>query len=97
VLFEGEELREMLGRTPNQVELRNDHGRCCRILTCAEALALDMDLFVGVGNLRRIRFIRRRTERFELNAGSKTTIRLENEAGIAIAGPWIRQHRPLAE
>jgi hypothetical protein len=57
VLFEGQQLREIMGRTPNDIELRNEHGRCCRLLSSAEALALDLDLFVGVGNRRRIRFI----------------------------------------
>jgi hypothetical protein len=49
MLFDGEELREIVNRTPNAIELRNEHGRCCRILSTAEALALDLDLFVGIG------------------------------------------------
>ena len=56
MLFEGEELREIIGRSSTEIELRNAHGRCCRILSSADALALDLDLFVGIGNRRRIRF-----------------------------------------
>ena len=94
MLFDGEELREIVGRTPNVIELRNEHRRCCRILSSAEALALDLDLFVGIGNRRRIRFLRWRTRKFTLNAGSHTTQRLKGEAEQNIAHPLVREHRP---
>ena len=58
MLFEGQELRELIARTPNPIELRNAHGRRCRLLSSDEALALDLELFVGIGNRRRIRFLR---------------------------------------
>ena len=73
MLFEGQQLRDLIARTPNEIELRNTHGRCYRTLSTVEALALDLDLFIGVGNLRRIRFLRSRTQKFPLNAGSHTT------------------------
>ena len=95
MLFDAEELRENIDRTPNLIELRNEHGRCCRMLTSAEALALDLDLFVGIGNRRRIRFLRSRTQKFALNAGSHTTQRLKNEAGVNLAHPLVREHRPV--
>jgi hypothetical protein len=95
MLFDGQELREIIGRTQNAIELRNEHGRCCRILSGAEALALDLDLFVGIGNRRRIRFLRWRTQKFGLNAGSHTTQQLKDEAGVNIAHPLIREHRPV--
>jgi hypothetical protein len=94
MIFEGEELREILVRTSNAIELRNDYGRCCRILTIAEAVDLDLDLFVGIGNRRRIRFLRRRTQKNLLNAGSQTTRRMEGEARINIGHPLLREHRP---
>jgi hypothetical protein len=93
MLFDGQELREMIGRTPNEIELRNEHGRCCRLLSSADALCLDLDLFVGIGNRRRIRFIRSRTQKFAVNAGSRTTQRLKDGAGINIAHPLVREHR----
>jgi hypothetical protein len=95
MLFDGQELREMIGRTPAPIELRNEHGRCCRSLSSTEALGLDLDLFVGIGNRRRIKFLRSRTEQFALNAGSRTTRRLHGEAGVNIAHPLVREHRPV--
>ena len=95
MLIEGEELREIIGRTSNEIELRNEHGRCCRILSSPEALAMDLDLFVGIGNRRPIRFLRSRTQKFARNAGSHTTQRLKGEAGVNIAHPLVRQHRPI--
>jgi hypothetical protein len=95
LLFDGQELREIINRTPNEIELRNEYGRCCRTLSGAEALALNLDLFVGIGNRRRIRFLRSRTRKFAVNAGSHTTQRLKGEAGINIAHPLVREHRPI--
>jgi hypothetical protein len=95
MLFDGQELREIIGRTPNEIELRNAYGRCHRILSSAEALALDLDLFIGIGNRRRIRFLRSRTQQVALNAGSHTTKRLKGEAEINIAHPLVREHRTI--
>ena len=95
MLFEGQELREVIDRTPNDIEFRNAHGRCCRILSRAEALALDLDLFIGIGNRRRIKFLRSRTRQFALNAGSHTTQRLKGEAEVNIAHPLVREHRTI--
>ena len=94
MLFDGQELREIVGRTMNAIELRNQHGRCCRVLSSAEALDLDLDLFIGIGNRRRVRFLRARTQRFLVNAGSQTTQRLKGDAGLNIAHPLVREHRP---
>jgi|SRR6185437_12701017 hypothetical protein len=93
MLFDGEELREIISLTPNEIELRSEHGRCYRMLSIAEALALDLDLFIGVGNRHRIRFLRRRTHKFVVNAGSRTTKRLTGDSGINIAHPLVREHR----
>jgi hypothetical protein len=95
MLFDGQELREIIARTPNEIELRNEYGRCRRMLSRADALALDLDLFIGVGNRRRIRFLRSRTQQFALNAGSHTTQRLKGEAEVNIAHPKVREHRTI--
>ena len=95
MLFEGQQLRDLIARTPNEIELRNTPGRCYRTLSSFEALALDLDLFIGIGNLRRIRFLRSRTQNFPLNAGSHTTQRLRGEGEINIAHPLVREHRPV--
>ena len=93
MVIDGQELRDVLGRTENNVELRNEHGRCYRILTVNDALSLDLDLFVGIGNRRRIRFLRLRTHKYAVNAGSRTTQRLTDAAGNHLAHPLIREHR----
>jgi hypothetical protein len=95
MLYEGEELADMIRRTPSEIELRNEHGRCCRRLSQAEALALNMDLFVGIGNRRRVRFLRSRTQKFVVNAGSHTTQRPKDEARVNIAPPRVLEHRPV--
>jgi len=97
MLFDGDELREMIGRTSNDIELRNEYGRCCRILSASEALALDLNLFVGMGNRRRIRFLRPRSLRSAINAGSHTTQRLKGSGGIRVAHPLIREHRQFED
>jgi hypothetical protein len=95
MVFTGTELSDMLGRSGNEIELRNQYGRRCRVISRDEALALDTELFVGVGNLRRIRFLRARVFRAALNAGSQTTQRLKDWSGMNIAHPLIREHRPI--
>jgi hypothetical protein len=95
MLFDGQALREIVGRTSTVIEIRNEYGRCCRILSSVGALALDLELFVGIGNRRRIRFLRRRTQEFAGNAGSHTTQRLKGESGVNIAHPLIQEHRPV--
>jgi hypothetical protein len=94
--FSGEELTDVLQRTGQEIELRNEHGRCCRMISSAAALELDADLFVGIGNRRRIRFLRPRTSRVVLNAGSQTTQRMNDGFGRNISHPLVREHRSLA-
>ena len=65
------------------------------MITRDDALALDADLFVGIGNRRRIRFLRPRTSTTILNAGSHTTQRLQDGAGVNIAHPLIKEHRQI--
>jgi hypothetical protein len=95
MVFLGQELRDLIARTPNEIELCNVHGRCCRILSSTEALALDLELFVGIGNRRRIRFLRSRTRVIALNAGSHTTQRLKGQDEVNIAHPLVREHRAV--
>jgi len=68
---------------------------CHRAGVVRPTLALDLDLFIGIGNLRRIRFLRSRTQKFPLNSGSHTTQRLKGEGEINVAHPLVREHRPL--
>jgi hypothetical protein len=95
MLFDCQDLRTVLGTTQNAIELRNEQGRCHRIVSRDEALALDLNLFIGIGNRRRIRFLRLRTQSFALNAGSRTTQRLKDASGTNIAHPLVREHRKV--
>jgi hypothetical protein len=95
MVFTGADLSNVLARSGDEIELRNEYGRHCRVLSHGEALALDSDLFVGVGNVRRIRFLRPRIFRTILNAGSHTTQRIKDRSGKIIAPPLIREHRPV--
>ncbi len=95
MLLDDQELHEVLARTETAIELRTEYGRCYRVVSRDEALALNLDLFVGVGNRRRIRFLRRRTQMFTLNGGSRTTQRVKDERGVNIAHPLVREHRPF--
>jgi hypothetical protein len=95
MLFDGQNLRELILRSPNEIELRNQQGRCCRILSTRDALALDLDLFIGVGNLRRVKFLRPRTIRWFVASASTTTQRLTDSAGLHFSHPLIREHRPM--
>jgi hypothetical protein len=96
MVFTGPELSDVLGRSGNEIELRNQHGRYCRMITRNDALGLDADLFVGIGNRRRIRFLRPRISTTILNAGSRTTQRITDGFGVNISHPLIREHRPVA-
>jgi hypothetical protein len=95
MLFTGTDLTDVLDRSGNAIELRNQYGRCCRLLSRNEALALDPDLFVGIGNRRRIRFLRPRESNTHLNAGSHTTHRMNDGFGANISHPLIREHRTV--
>lgn len=93
MLFEGQQLREMIQRASSNIELRNEYGRIYRTVSAAEAVALDLDNWIGIGNRRRLRFLRPRATGIIFNAGSRTTQRLKNEKGQHITHPSIREHR----
>lgn len=95
MIIDGQELRSILRCTEKPIELRNEHGRCVGLISFDGALALNLDLFVGIGNLRRIRFLRLRTQRFMMNGGSRTTQRLKGRHDMNFAHPLIREHREL--
>jgi hypothetical protein len=95
MILDGSDLRAVLAQTENLIELRNRHGWFSRHLTSDEALALNLDLFVGIGNRRRVRFLRPRLAVGRLNAGSRTTQRLRDDQGRQLAHPLIREHREM--
>jgi hypothetical protein len=95
MLFDGQELKDILSHSSKQIELRNEYDRCYKTISASQALSLDVDQFIGIGNRRRIRFLRLRTQKFMLNAGSHTTQRLKGADGKNIAHPMIREPRDV--
>lgn len=93
MVFTGTELLEVLRCSGVEIKERNEYGRHVRTLSRERALELDPDLYVGIGNRRRIRFIRPRTSKIILNAGSQTTQRINDGLGRMISAPLIREYR----
>ena len=94
--FQGERLIEVLrSQEDGAVEIRSYSGRLRGDVSVAEAVRLaGGDCYVGVGNRRRIRYLRPLLERSALRAGSVFVRRLQNESAMHIAPPWIVEHRP---
>jgi hypothetical protein len=90
MLLEGQELHAVVSITQNVIELRNEYGRLQKlissqealVISSQEALALDLGLFVGVGNRRRVRFLRSRTQKW--NGGKRAA-----HAGLSLAGVFL--------
>ena len=85
MLFDADQLREILNCTPDGIEVRNDYGRCYRILSRAEALALDLALFIGipVTTVQVRTMVRARAGRFELGVWDHPyALRLSNAPSI---------------
>ena len=97
MIFTGPELAEILSRSTNEIELRNLHGRCCRKISGVEALSLDSDLFVGIGNLRAHPFST--ATRVPNDPQRPAAVRLgdlRTGAGKLISPPKVREHRPIS-
>jgi hypothetical protein len=98
--FEGEELRGILNQQSDLVAI---HDRCG--FPRGEALepllaikSVGLDLYVGVGNRRRIRYLRPLADaaRPPWRGGSHTTERIRNDWGVIIGAPNSGlQHKPL--
>ena len=95
MIFTGSQLRDVLKRTEGVIQLRNQFNRTVRMMSASEAVLLDQDHFAGVGNCRRILWIRPLTMFVALNRGSVNTRRIRNADGHYIAHPQIREHRPV--
>jgi expansin (peptidoglycan-binding protein) len=95
MILSGNELIEVLKRSQGPIKLKNEANRTVRMMSASQALDLGTDMFVGVGNRKRIRWIRPVTTSVTLNRGSVTTERIKNADGQHIAHPQIREHRPI--
>jgi hypothetical protein len=99
VQFQGKALQKVLNITPSAVEIRDIKGHLIGKMS-AEAIlrkfsAEQWQFWVGVGNRRRIRYLRPLTARYKLNAGSATTTRVRNDSGLIMAPNFIVEHRRI--
>lgn len=71
MVFVGQELRDVLDRSESAIELRNQYGRPYGLVSKNEALALNLDFFVGIGNRRAFDSCANAFGDFRLMPGSK--------------------------
>jgi len=95
MVLTGNELFDVLRRTQSPIKLKNEANRTVRMLSASQAMELDREMYVGVGNRKRVRWIRPVTTLVTLNLGSVNTKRIKNADGQHIAHPQIREHRPV--
>jgi hypothetical protein len=93
--FEGEQLLAILNTSCEiAVEIHNAAGRVVGTVALKTALVLAASgQYVGVGNKRRIHYLRPLTQIYALNRGSQTTVRMSDSGGLAVGGPWVREHK----
>ena len=95
--LEGERLLSILKASCGAaVDVHNAEGRLLGSVPLKIALELATSgQYVGVGNRRRIRYLRPLTRVYSLNRGSQTTVRMRDRSGQTMGGPWVREHRAL--
>ncbi len=85
----------MIARTTGDIEVRNQDGGVLLYAYQRRSSHVGCEPVLGIGNRRRIRFLRPFTQQFLLNAGSRTTQRLKGAGNRHIAHPSVREHRPV--
>jgi hypothetical protein len=86
--FEGSALTAILTSQYETVSIHNRFGYAERDVQPMKALWFtEHGSWVGIGNRRRIRYLRPRTTLFRLSAGSQTTERVRNDWGVIIGAP----------
>lgn len=96
-LLTGDSLRNILRGQVEKPELRDASGRLVRQISVRDALLIaESGRYAGVGNGRRIRYLRPLVSPASVlgNAGSRTTRRPRID-GILYAPAWVREHKPL--
>ena len=92
----GDQLKAILKQQGESVELRNRHSRRLCDFTPAEALRIvGPGRFIGVGNMRRIRYIRPDVPVPVGHRGRYSTRRIRNDNGVIIAPDFHLEHKPL--
>lgn len=98
--FSGQQLEAILSTQDEEVEVYDSEGflrgqvrpRVAVRITCAGN-------YVGIGNRRRIRYLRPLNAVFDLRRlhdASRTTRRVRNDLDQLVGGPWVREHKPVA-
>jgi hypothetical protein len=101
--FEGDDLCRILNGQAETVEVYGSDGFLRGDLPAAITARMTLSAYVGVGNRRRIRYIRpldgaKTTPREvmqELRNGSRTTVRLTGPGNCLLGGQWLREHRRI--
>jgi hypothetical protein len=93
--FEGKALLKALrSQLVSRIEIRSYSGRLRGEISITAAIKIAAGGgFVGVGNRRRIRYLRPLTMHYARSSGSLFTRRLDDGFGRKIAPPWIREHK----
>ena len=90
--FDGDTLRGILEGQACDLDIHDANGfpRGKKLPAQIVLKYAELGLYVGVGNRKRIRYIRPRASVTLLNEGSRTTVRLR--AGDVPVPPMIREH-----
>jgi hypothetical protein len=94
--FDGEELRQILKRQTEGVEVYDAAGFARGELAAALAARMALSAYVGVGNRRRIRYLRPlkgASDPNDLHNGSRTTTRVKGTLDQFLGCELMREHR----
>lgn len=97
----GPQLMLVLGRQQERVEVRDARSFPIGTVGPAQAARLVQGRnFAGIGNLRRIRYIRPADCGITigiLHGASRTMQRVKNDSGVIIAPDYVLEHKPLKD
>ena len=96
--FYGDELKKILGGQDKSVEVYDSGGFLRGEFSSSVAARMMLQGYVGVGNRRRIRYLRPLNTAHELSDlrnGSRTTKRAKGDSGQFLGGHTLREHRAI--
>ncbi len=95
--FEGDALAAILAQQVEAVDIHDQNCYSRGAIPAALALRMvESDIYFGVGNRRRIRYLRPCTKSGrDWCGGSQTTRRMKDTAGVIFSAPLIREHKPI--
>jgi hypothetical protein len=96
--FYGDELKQILRFQDKPVEVYDSGGFLRGEISGALAARMMLDAYVGIGNRRRIRYLRPLStacELSDLRNGSRTTKRVRGNSGQFLGGHTLREHRAI--